>query len=185
MMTKQALRAMMRERASALTVAEKMAEAGLVFNTIEQSEQFEHARNILLYYSLPNELPTHDIVDRWRCMGKHIFLPRMRGNELDVVEYTGELQCDNRYGIEEPVGTAVRPRLDIVIVPVVAIDHQGHRLGHGKGYYDRFLAALPTPTHIMAVALRCQLIEYVPHETHDVPVHTIITAEGILDNRPI
>jgi 5-formyltetrahydrofolate cyclo-ligase len=89
-------------------------------------------------------------------------------------------------GVPEPVG----PRLDpealatagLVIVPAMAVDHAGHRLGRGAGYYDRALATVTAP--VCAVVHADELVESVPHEEHDVPVQMAVTESGIFRVSP-
>jgi len=89
----------------------------------------------------------------------------------------------NRLGLREPIPTAPRValnELDVVIVPALAFDHQGHRLGRGGGFYDRFLATLPPHVRTIGVAFNAQLLLTIPTDPHDFPVHLIITNEQTL-----
>ena len=87
------------------------------------------------------------------------------------------------YGTQEPSPERrikINPEIfDLVIVPGVAFDRQGGRLGHGKGYYDRFLEL--TSAFRLALAFDCQLLETVPTELHDVPMNAILSESGIVE----
>ncbi|MBP3737663.1 MAG: 5-formyltetrahydrofolate cyclo-ligase [Muribaculaceae bacterium] len=173
---KKALRRIMRERKKEITPADKQAEADRVFATIETMEAFQQAQNILLYYSLPDELPTHSILDRWHRI-KHVFLPRVKGDDLDIVAYTGVLDDNNAFHIGEPVGPVVDFIPELIIVPAVALDCACHRMGRGRGYYDRLLNA--SKSYKIGVALECQLVTQVPCEPHDQKLDAVVTASQV------
>ncbi len=173
-MDKRELRRAMRQRKAQVTASEMLAEAQAVFSTIEQTPQFASSSNILLYHSLPDELPTHSIIERWsKC--KNIFLPRVNGDTLDIVPLEGQLTSDNRFHIAEPQGEPIDPQvIDLIIVPAVALDPQGHRLGRGKGFYDRLLST--TEAFTIGVVMECQVVDNVPCEPHDISLNAVITS---------
>ncbi|MBI4343199.1 MAG: 5-formyltetrahydrofolate cyclo-ligase, partial [Candidatus Omnitrophica bacterium] len=84
------------------------------------------------------------------------------------------------FGVLEPTPSARRPvrlrELDAVLVPGLAFDRQGRRLGHGYGYFDRLLARLPQATPVIGLAFRFQLLDRLPAASHDRPVSTVLTA---------
>jgi 5-formyltetrahydrofolate cyclo-ligase len=82
-------------------------------------------------------------------------------------------------GIREPMGTTIAPSPDLVLVPGLAFDTTGARLGRGKGFYDRWLAANPTVPSV-GICFKCQIVESLPFEAHDARVSAIVTDEGIL-----
>ena len=177
---KKALRRLMRELKSQVRQEQKQSEADTVFAAIEATPEFSQAKSILLYYSLPDELPTHDVLQRWHGM-KKIYLPRVKGEDLEIVAYDGTLDDDNDFHIGEPVGPALDVVPDMVIVPAVALDTRCHRMGRGRGYYDRLLT--DSSSFKMGVALDCQLVENVPCEPHDQPLDAIATAQqGVVYN---
>lgn len=179
MTAKQLLRARIRPLVRAVPPEQKAAEAATVFRAIEQSEAFKRAASVMLYYSLPDELPTHEVVGRWHRMGKVIYLPRVAGDDLEVVRYDGEMNSDNRFHIAEPTGEALAVNPDLIVVPAVALDTQCHRMGRGKGFYDRFLHG--RPGFKLGVALSCQLLdEPLPVEPHDEPLDAVFTARKIV-----
>ena len=169
---KKALRRLMREMKSQVPPEQKQAEADSVFAAIEAIPQFAQSDSILLYYSLPDELPTHKVLDRWHMM-KKIYLPRVKGDDLEIVAYNGTLDDDNDFHIGEPIGPALDFIPELVIVPAVALDRQCMRCGRGRGYYDRLLQA--SQAFKLGVSLNCQLVEKVPCEPHDQPLDAIAT----------
>lgn len=174
---KTALRKLMRQRKAAVSPEQKQAEADLVFDSVEHLQQFARAKRVLLYYSLPDELPTHRVLECWRNM-KEVYLPRVKGDELEIVRYDGSLSDDNAFHIGEPSGEPVDFVPELVIVPAVALDAHCSRMGRGKGYYDRLLAQ--GNTFKVGVALQCQMVERVPCEPHDQPLDAVVTASQTL-----
>ena len=170
---KKSLRRMVRQRKAALTAEQKQAEAEAVFAAIEAQPKFACAHSILLYHSLPDELPTHDVLQRW-CATKLIFLPRVKGDDMEIVHYDGILVTDNPFGIAEPAGEPYDGVVDLAIVPAVGVDRNGNRLGRGGGYYDRWLGRHKCRA-AWVVALDCQLLDAVPAEPHDALMGGVFT----------
>ncbi|MBR5117923.1 MAG: 5-formyltetrahydrofolate cyclo-ligase [Muribaculaceae bacterium] len=173
-MNKKELRRSIKKLVAQMSVEEKMNEARCVFNHIENSDIFQNSMNIMLFASLPDEIPTHDIIERW-SEDKNIYLPRVNGDDLDIIKYQPGMLQKGSYDIMEPEGNdTVEPEvLDMIIVPGVAFDRLGNRLGRGKGFYDRFLAHTNAVT--IAVCFDCQLVEHIPTEPHDLPAQFIVT----------
>jgi 5-formyltetrahydrofolate cyclo-ligase len=95
----------------------------------------------------------------------------------------GELR-DGFYGIKEPMEEYVRPtsseQLDLIIVPAVAYDRRGYRIGYGGGYYDRFLSSLDKDIVTIGIAFDIQIVGEVPVQPFDIPVDMVITESGII-----
>jgi 5-formyltetrahydrofolate cyclo-ligase len=83
------------------------------------------------------------------------------------------------HGAREPVGGTIAPSPDLVLVPGLAFDTTGARLGRGKGFYDRWLAANPT-VRSLGICFKCQILESLPYETHDARVSAILSEDGVL-----
>ena len=90
----------------------------------------------------------------------------------------GDRLAPNAYGIAEPLATAPEVRPAVVLVPLLAFDAEGHRLGYGGGYYDRTFDLLPGMT-LIGVAYSGQKVALVPREKHDHPLDLVITENGI------
>ena len=181
MITKKELRQQIKQLKAITPVAVREVEADMVFNTIKAMPVWQQAQHILCYWSLPDELPTHESVNRWLADGKNIYLPRVKGDDLEIVPYHGpeSLDDNNKFHIGEPVGDAVCPScLELIIVPAVALDGHRNRLGRGKGYYDRLLSSTNCPT--IGVACDFQLVEEVPVEPHDRPLDCIVTSDTVI-----
>lgn len=176
---KASLRRQMRQNKAALTPEQKIAESGAVWQHVENTAAFAEAEHILLYHSLPDELCSHEAVDRWVELGKTVYLPVVIGDDLVVRRYSREAMQQGEFNIMEPTGLDIDTDvLQLIIVPGVAFDKTGNRLGRGKGYYDRLLSR--TKATCVGVCYNCQLVPTIPAEPHDKLMHYIITPDGVL-----
>ncbi len=174
-MDKENIRSKVKARKSLLSQTEKAFAAKCVFDRLEQSAAFLLAENILLYHSLPDELSTREFLDKWGSR-KHFFLPRVNGVNLEILPYDRSHMALGSFHIEEPQGTETTDikEIELIIVPGIAYDRRGNRIGRGKGYYDRLLATTSATT--IGVGYDFQLIdEDIPAEPHDVAVDIVIT----------
>jgi 5-formyltetrahydrofolate cyclo-ligase len=166
----------------ALKISSRAAarEADGVVLKIESLPEFTSASTIALYCSLPDEPSTTEMLRRWQCV-KRLALPVItRDGEMTFREYTApESLTPGPYGIHAPhEGREIPPQeIDLMLVPGLAFDSAGRRLGRGKGYYDRYLAH-PAAAHIHKVGL-CHpeaLIPEVPAEPHDIIMDKVVVA---------
>lgn len=145
---------------------------------------FRRAKTVCCYVALPYEVQTWRMIEQMLRLGKRVVVPivRSRSKRLRLSELRDpatELAL-GAFKVLAPRPSAVRPvpvrALDLVLVPGLAFDRSGHRLGHGHGYFDRFLARLPNRTPTVGLAFRFQLLDRLPIAAHDHPVQTILTA---------
>ncbi len=136
-----------------------------------------NAETILMYYSLADEVNTHEAVDALVRSGKTVLLPRVidgENMEIRIYESRDDL-APGHYGIMEPSGKLYTcyENIDIAVVPGMAFDAAGHRLGRGKGYYDRFL---PKATHAykIGVCFDFQKRAAIPADDFDVTMDCVI-----------
>jgi 5-formyltetrahydrofolate cyclo-ligase len=143
-------------------------------------------RTAALYCALVGEVPTERIRRAYLAAGARLYYPRVaEGRTLAFYPHReGDRWETGPYGIPEPANPAgVEPRLsgwDIIVVPGLAFDRRGNRLGHGFGYYDRFLGGLPESVPRVGLAWASQRIPDVPVDEWDVPVHALVTEEGVI-----
>lgn len=161
-----------------LLETEKLQAAEEVFDRLEQTAAFLMADRILMYHSLPDELSTIKFLRKWHDR-KHFYLPRVNGVNLDILPYDQSRLELVAFHIEEPTGTdTVSPEeIELIVVPGVAYDRSGNRLGRGKGFYDRLLSS--TKATKIGVAYEFQLVDSIPTEPHDVKMDLVITQSGI------
>ena len=174
-MNKNELRKYIREQKRHFT-QQQLGEMSLsIMSDLLSHPRVLEADTILMYHSLPDEVNTHSALDQLLAMGKKVLLPKVISEtEMTIHEYTGQdsLKPSEPYGILEPI----TPELSIVIVPGMAFDRQGHRLGRGKGYYDRFLSRVPN-IYKLGVCFPFQLVESVPSEETDILMDEIIAPQ--------
>ena len=145
---------------------------------------FRRARFVCCYVALPYEVQTWRMIEDVLSRGKRVAVPVVQpgSNRLrlsEVRDPDAEL-LPGAFGVWEPVHSALRPvdpgDLDLVLVPGLAFDRAGHRLGHGLGYYDRFLASLPRSIPTVGLAFAWQLVDRLPTSPHDYAVSAVLTA---------
>lgn len=133
---------------------------------------------VLLYHALHDEVDTASLLDKGRLLGKCILLPRVVGEELELRVYTPDTLQRGAFGIMEPTGELFPPsryaEIELAIVPGMAFDRHGARLGRGKGYYDRLLPLMPN-AYRMGLCYSFQLLDFLPAEGHDVAMNEVVT----------
>lgn len=128
----------------------------------------------MLYASLPDEVQTLDFIEAWRHR-KTIILPTVVGDDIIPVELADDVTfAEGDFHIPEPQSHPYTGGFDLIVVPGMAFDSNGHRLGRGKGYYDRFLAQHPK-VHTIGLCFDFQLLPEVPSESHDRIIDEIIS----------
>ena len=132
---------------------------------------------ILAYYPLPDEVDIRQLLDDLVAKGNKVFLPKVTDETtMELRCYSGQQDLsEGAFHIMEPVGTLITAdeHLDVVLIPGVAFDAAGHRLGRGRGYYDRFLAAYPY-IYKIGVCFDFQKVAEVPTDEYDIPVDEVI-----------
>lgn len=174
-MKKEDIRRNIKARKCLVSAQEALEAADRVFERLEKSAAFMLADNILMYHSLPDELSTRAFLDKWHSR-KHFYLPRVNGVNLDILPYDNSRLHIGAFNIEEPTGEDIADINDIelIVIPAVAYDRNGNRVGRGKGYYDRLLA--DTRAVKIGVGYDFQLIdEDIDADDFDVKVDIIIT----------
>lgn len=150
--------------------------------------EFSKAKTIMVYIAFRNEVDTQEIIQEALAQGKRIVVPVSRRQEHKIIpaeirNYPADLQVGT-YGILEPKPEAFYPvdptEIDLVLIPGVAFDERGYRLGYGAGYYDRFLRLLRPDVMTAALAYELQILSDVYPESHDQKVGLIITEERII-----
>jgi len=143
-------------------------------------------RKVALYSAVRGEVGTDRIRDGYLATGSRLFYPRVAadGNLSFFPHGEGDGWEPGRFGVREPVvrdgSEGTRNGFDLVLVPGMAFDPLGRRLGKGYGYYDRFLSGLVPPAVVVGLAFFWQLVPEVPVESWDVPVDAVVTDEGVI-----
>ncbi len=176
---KAALRKAVREAKAGCTREELEAMSRSVCRAVRSNPLWQRATTVLLYHPLADEVDLGPLMRQGREEGKKVLLPAVVGDDLELREYEGEESLrTGAFGIKEPTGTVFSDleAVDLVLVPGVAFDREGHRLGRGRGYYDRLLPRL-SHAHRVGVCFPFQLVDCVPSEAHDQRVDEVISTE--------
>ena len=174
---KSALRASARAARAAMSPEERAAASQRLVARLERLPELRRARTVLLYAASRDEADPAGLMPHLHARGARTLFPRVRGEHLDlvVVDDPSTLQAGYR-GIFEPLGVAIDPAVvEAAVIPGVAFDPAGGRLGQGGGHYDRLLTGLPATALRIGVGFACQLVPRVPREPHDVPVDVVVT----------
>ena len=151
--------------------------------------EFTAARRLLVYVGMPEEVQTRPFLPRLWAEGRRIAVPCCTGNRLDLfgIETLAEL-APGTLGILEPLPVLRRADrkvevgdLDLIVVPGVAFDKAGGRLGHGKRYYDNLLRCARPETPLVGLAFECQIFPSIPMLDHDVFMDKVVTETAVYE----
>jgi 5-formyltetrahydrofolate cyclo-ligase len=177
----------MRARLAALDPAAHGEASATACSRLVNLEEFRHAGVVMLYMPLPGELDVTPVALRCFQTGKTVCVPRVdwKRREMAAIEVTSfdDRTMDvDRHGLRTPKeGAPVPPELiDLLVVPGLAFDTRGYRLGRGGGYYDRFLRRLRRSATAIGPALDLQIIDEVPTDDRDVSVDMIVTERRVV-----
>ncbi|CAA9471489.1 MAG: 5-formyltetrahydrofolate cyclo-ligase [uncultured Rubrobacteraceae bacterium] len=180
--TKAALRRAVLLRRDALPEGERALLGGRIVRAVLDLPTYENAGVVLAYASFGTELQTDGFLRRVLADGKTLLLPRVDRGALGLYEVRDpavDLE-PGRWGIREPKPDRCSPvepgSVEFALVPGVAFDRRGRRLGYGGGFYDRLLAGgLPEGTPLVSGAFGVQILAEVPTDPHDAPVDLVVT----------
>ena len=149
-----------------------------ITNRVLALASWQEAGTLLLYYPLADEVDIRPLIKEAYESGKKVLLPVVKGEELELRLYQGESSLrEGAFGIMEPAGPLFPEEnyseIQLAIIPGMAFDRVGHRLGRGKGYYDRLLPKLPS-TELKGICFPFQLVDHVPADIHDIAVNEVI-----------
>ena len=170
---KQRMRELLIQKRRMLSAEERTAQSELILSQLEKMTVFREAKTVLLYYPKNNEVDVLPLFKRYK-RDKVLLLPVTHRNGMTANPYEGNDKMHRgKVGIPEPTTPPFEGNIDIIIVPAVAFDKEGNRLGRGGGYYDRFLKK-QTHATIIGVGYDFQLVDEVPVRKHDQKMHRII-----------
>lgn len=173
------------ERRAALSQEERRRQSRAVLDRLRRLPPVRAAQTIAGYHPVGSELDDLEFIEECVGRGRRVALPRIDGVELSFHAWRpGDDLERNPVRILEPLRSApaVPPAaLDLVLVPGVAFDRRGHRLGYGKGFYDRLLKQVPLVARV-GLAFDLQVVDALPDEPHDVPLGWVLTPGETLTN---
>ena len=182
-MEKHALRQQILKRLSRQPETKRLAKSLKIGDKVRRLSSYRKAKKILCYVSIAGEVETWPLLEQALADGKRIAVPMIltKDKKLVVAEIRNpekELKRRGPLGIPEPSRMVARlnpDRLDLILVPGVAFDKRGNRLGRGGGYFDRFLAGLKPTIPRVGLAFKFQVVKKLPVEPHDQLVSKVIT----------
>ena len=170
---KQSMRELLIQKRRMMSAEERTAQSELILSQLEKMTVFREAKTVLLYYPKNNEVDVLPLFKRYK-RDKVLLLPVTHRNGMTANPYEGNDKMHRgKVGIPEPTTPPFEGNIDVIIVPAVAFDKEGNRLGRGGGYYDRFLKKQSHAT-IIGVGYDFQLVDEVPVRKHDQKMHRII-----------
>lgn len=177
---KQALRSRLVAARGALAEAEREAAGRRLRDFVLSLPEVAMAGTVAAYYSTGTEPSTHGLVYALFKRGSYVLLPVLRqDSDLDWASYEGPSSLTpGRHGLLEPVdsrrGVAAVSSADVVIVPALAVDRSGNRLGRGGGSFDRALARVGGSVLTIALLYDTELVSSLPFDSHDQPVRAVV-----------
>ena len=177
-MDKRQLRQSIRQQKRAMTEEEILRRSTKLGELFAASEAYQNAKTIYGYLPYNQEVRTVPMLERALLEGKRVAVPKVYGEEMRFIYLDDLSQVAKGYaGIPEPIadGPVADDETALVLMPGLAFDPQGHRVGYGGGFYDKFLAAEPNhPT--LALCYDFQVLPSLETEEHDIPVDYVLWA---------
>ncbi|WIV13471.1 5-formyltetrahydrofolate cyclo-ligase [Proteiniborus sp. MB09-C3] len=187
-MDKKSLRSEILSKRKSLSKEELIEKSTAISKLLFSTDKYKSSNYIMCYIDFRNEVKTEEIIKTSLKEGKNIIIPIsvVETRQLilsQLLDYDKELEAGT-YGILEPKKEFIRevnPELiDLVLMPGVAFDRRGYRIGYGGGYYDRFLTRIHKSVPKIALAFELQMVPHVREGRYDVPVDYIITENEII-----
>jgi len=175
---KKNLRRLIKHQKLLLSEAEIVKQSSCIFARIEGMDIFRDATVVMAYWSMGDEVRTHDFIMKW-YRKKTILLPVIEEGHLKACIFSGisSLRQEKTLGIFEPSGNMYESTglIDLIIVPGVAFDADNNRLGRGKAYYDKFLSM--SNSYKIGVCFDLQMVTKVPVSDKDIRMDIVVTCQ--------
>ena len=182
---KRAVRRAAIERRDLLSEDERSTKSERIVERVLSLPEVGAAGTVMAFWSFGSEVQTSVLIERLHETGTRVVLPRVADGDIVAVAYApGDPVTATTFGAMEPAGTGLVPpeEVDVVIVPGVAFDRRGGRVGYGGGFYDRLFARTPAVPAV-AVAFAVQLVDEVPQGGSDSSVDAIVTEDEVIRPR--
>lgn len=173
-MQKKELRKLIRQRKAEHTAEEKAEMSARICRQVLTDPHWAKANNVFLYHALTDEVDTTMLIDAAMHEGKTVLLPVIDGDDLRLKIHTGATQTGS-YSIQEPIGEEFTcyKEIALAIVPGMAFDKKGNRLGRGRGFYDRTLPKL-AEAYKIGLCFPFQFLESIPSEAYDIKMDALL-----------
>lgn len=174
---------------NAMPKQERQGKSGQIMNTVYSMEVYRAADVILAYADYQSEVMTLALIENALIEGKKVFCPKVMGDDMDFYRINSLEELVPGYkGIREPVsgrdflGGANAFGRPLALMPGVAFDKDCHRLGYGKGFYDRYMTRLSEKgidAYKLGLGYECQMVHEVPYEAHDIKLDMVVTENNV------
>ena len=187
-MNKEEIRKNILKKRLSLSSEEIRNKSQQIFLQLTETVEYRNSQNVMFYVATRSEVQTEEMIKESIKMGKNIFVPIILAKSINlapskILDFDTELEKGKK-GILEPMKKYYRffppENIDLTIVPGVAFDLSGNRIGRGFGYYDNFLKQIRTSIKVIALAFEMQIVKMISAEKNDFPVHKIITEKRII-----
>lgn len=185
-MDKSTFRHELKERLMRMSKEDRIAKSKKICGHLIKSDMFRQATVIMTYLSLPHEVDTTALILTAWQQGKTVAVPKVSWQQrhmipVEIKSLETDLQTDD-HGLRNPTGGSPVPfdEINLVITPGLGYDKEGNRLGRGGSYYDNFFTQNKITAKRWGVAFGEQLCDEIPHDEKDVPVHAVVTEDGIV-----
>jgi 5-formyltetrahydrofolate cyclo-ligase len=162
--------------------------AGRILSRLLDLPAIRAARTVLLFSSFGSEVPTEAMAERLLADGKRVLLPFLSGSVIEAAELRPDRGLvQTRYGPKEPPDrVAVDPlEIDVVVMPGLAFDPTGQRIGYGAGHYDRYLRRLARHVTRVGIGFHVQVVDAVPHGRRDERLDVVVTDRATIVCAPV
>ena len=185
---KHSLRQQILEKRDCLSKEEVTEKSQKIIENLKATKEYRTSSSILFYVSFNNEVSTVELIkELLKNKEKKVLVPYVEKNnpllQLSELKSFDELE-PKTFNILEPKDELIRKfdpnKLDLILIPGIAFDLAGHRIGYGYGYYDRFLKKLKSNAKKIGLAFDFQVVEKIAESPHDIPVDYIITEKRII-----
>ena len=162
--------------------SEVLEKSAVIQESLFNLEEYKKAKTVMFYVSFDNEVFTHDMILN-SLKRKYVVVPKLVQDGIEpslIIDFDNMISV-GKFGILEPIELLKVPysRIDLVLVPGIAFDKNGHRVGYGLGHYDKFLKKVPKAAKI-GLCFEFQIIDSIPSKEHDVPLDTIVTEQRVM-----
>jgi 5-formyltetrahydrofolate cyclo-ligase len=180
---KRELRERMKSAREAIDPHRREVWSSAIVGSVHELPEIVAARTVTGYLSFGSEIPTRELIAILDTEGKHVGVPVVRDGEMVMVTFRpGDETERSDFGMEEPSGGEEIPpqEVDALVIPGLAFDRSGYRLGYGGGFYDRYVRRTRPEALRVGIGFSDQIVEDVPHGDGDERVDCIVTQDGTI-----
>lgn len=184
-MNKKELREEVLNKRDKIVASDREEKDDIIISSLMNNKDYKNSKKIFIYIGFGTEINTLKYIDGFIKDGKEIYVPKvyLKRREIEAIRLTSlDMLERSKYGILEPINDEIvdKEELDLIVVPGVAFDREGGRIGYGGGYYDKYFSRNNKTVTNIALAYDCQMVNKVPVEEHDVKVDCIITEKEVI-----